>query len=521
MNIINRSVAADFATILSGILLFSFSTGALAQDCPDLADLRIEDTNFISATEVPASGDLPAYCRILGYVRPAINFEIRLPTTGWNGKFYMAGCGGYCGTLESEDPGFINAINYGLKRNYAVSTMDGGHWGKNLFDARWAYHDRLAEIDWAYRAVHETARITKMLIKAYYGQDPEQSYFAGCSTGGRQAVMEAMRYPDDFDGVISGCPHPKTGGTAMLGAWLARANTGPDGKNLITPVEVQIIQEAVYEACDSLDGLEDGLISDPRICRFDPATLACEDSDRESCLTANQIEAVKAFYAGPRDSEGRQLYAGLPLGSEPYWDSFFGVTGETADAADDFTRLQSVQFLRYMAFREDPGETYTIEDFNFDRDPQRMEHMAQIYDANDPDLTAFHENGGKLLMWHAWADPAPPPMETIAYYEAVEEHVGSREHTQDFFRLFMIPGMNHCGIGDGPGISQHGFDPLTALERWVEQGKAPERLLTTKTDSAGNTMWTRPVCPYPQRAVYDGEGDLDDDSNFECINPEQ
>ncbi|MEF8939280.1 MAG: tannase/feruloyl esterase family alpha/beta hydrolase [Salinivenus sp.] len=503
------------------VLLVPIGQRAQAQDCPALADLRIEDTNLLSATVVPASDDLPEYCRVLGYVRPAINFEIRLPTAGWNGKFYMAGCGGYCGELESENPSsqFTNSINYGLRRNYAVSTTDGGHWGENLFDGRWAYHDRQAEIDWGYRAVHETARVTKTIIETFYGQRPAQSYFAGCSTGGRQAVMEALRYPDDFDGVISGCPHPKTGGTVMLGAWLARANTGPDGKNLITPVEVQLVQEAVYEACDSLDGLEDGLISDPRACQFDPATLACDGAETDSCLTANQVEAVKAFYAGPRDSEGRQLYAGLPLGSEPYWDGMFGVTGETPDASDDFSRLHSVQFLRYMAFREDPGEGYSIADFDFDQDPQRLEHMAQIYDADDPDLDAFRKRGGKLLMWHAWGDPATPPMETIEYYEAVEERVGSRERTQDFFRLFVVPGMDHCGIGEGPGITQHGFDPLTAMERWVEQGRAPENLMTTKRDSTGAVQWTRPVCPYPQRAFYDGEGDPNEASSFECVTP--
>lgn len=498
-------------------LVSLFGRTARAQDCPGLADLQIEDTNLLSATVVPASEDLPEYCRVLGYVRPAINFEIRLPTSGWNGKFYMAGCGGYCGELESDNPGFINEINYGLKRNYAVSTTDSGHWGADIFDARWAYQNRQAEIDWGHRAVHETARVTKSLGEAFYGQGPEQSYFAGCSNGGRQGVMEALRYPDDFDGIISGCPHPKTGGTAMLGAWLARKNTGPDGKNLITPTEVQLVKEAVYDTCDSLDGLEDGLISDPRACQFDPATLACRGDETESCLTTNQVEAVKAFYAGPRDSEGRQLYAGLSFGSEPYWDGVFGLTGETENPSDDFSRLHSGEFLRYMAFREDPGESYSVEDFDFDRDPKRLEHMAKIYDADDPDLTAFRERGGKLLMWHSWADAAPPPMETVAYYEAVEEHVGSREATQDFFRLFMVPGMDHCGIGEGPGITQHGFDPLTALEQWVEEGEAPESMLTTKTDSTGAVQWTRPICPYPQRAVYDGEGDANDASNFECV----
>ena len=201
--------------------------------CRSLADLRITDTNLLSAVVVPESDDLPEYCRVLGYVRPAINFEIRLPTSDWNDKFYMAGCWGYCGTLDSS-PDFIHGINRGLQRGYAVSTMDTGHWGEGLFDLRWAYNDRQAEIDFGYRAVHETARVTKAFIEAFYDQGPERSYFGGCSGAGRQANMEAWRYPNDFDGIISGSPWLDVTGNSILSAWLALANTGPDGKNLIT-----------------------------------------------------------------------------------------------------------------------------------------------------------------------------------------------------------------------------------------------------------------------------------------------
>ncbi len=479
--------------------------------CQALADLRITDTNLLSATVAPATGDLPEYCRVLGYVRPAINFEIRLPTSSWNEKFYMAGCGGWCGSVLG------NALNRGLERQYAVSTMDSGHWGEDTFDGRWAYHNRQAEIDWAYRAVHETARVTKEVIEAYYGQAPEKSYFRGCSTGGRQAMMEAQRYPDDFDGIISECPHPKTGATALLGAWVSKVNTGPDGENLIAPADIPLIAEAVYDACDSLDGLKDGLISDPRTCRFDPATLLCRDGETDDCLTADQVEALGKMYDGPRDSTGRRLYPGLPFGSEPTWGRW--LLGATEAASDDFSLRHSLSFLRYMAFLEDPGDSYSIADFDFDRDPARMEPMEQIYSPDDPDLDEFREGGGRLLMWHSWADSAPPPLETVAYYDAVEERMGSREGTQEFFRLFMVPGAAHCGFGEGPGITASGINPLTALERWVEQEQAPESLLTTKKDSTGETLWTRPVCPYPQRAVYKGTGNVNDASSFQCAAP--
>jgi len=289
-----------------------------SEACRALADLRIEDTNLLSAAAVPAGHDLPEYCRVLGYVRPAINFEIRLPTSSWNGKFYMAGCGGFCGKLESDNTR-INAINIGLKRNYAVSTTDGGHWGETLSDGRWAYHNRQAEIDWGYRAVHETARVTKAVIEAFYEQVPERSYFQGCSTGGRQAVMEAWRYPDDFDGIISGAGDIDASTWYVFTTWLARANTGLDGSYLISAAEAKLIGKAVVDACDRVDGLEDGLIDDPRACRFDPAILACEGDQAANCLSENQVDALKKIYDGPRDTAGRQLYEGLPFGSEPFW----------------------------------------------------------------------------------------------------------------------------------------------------------------------------------------------------------
>jgi Tannase and feruloyl esterase len=225
-----------------------------AQDCAGLANLKINDTNLLSAAEVPASGDLPAYCRVLGYVRPAINFEIRLPLREWNGKFYMAGCGGSCGTLNSDAPGFSNAMNFGLRRNYVVSPSDSGHWGSSTADARWAMNNPVAQIDWAQRSVPETARVTKIILKAFYGTEQQKSYFAGCSNGGRMAAMEALRYPNDFDGIISGSPGMDfTALAANLMGWVGQANTGRDGKI----------------------GVKEPVIADPRACYFKPSALQC------------------------------------------------------------------------------------------------------------------------------------------------------------------------------------------------------------------------------------------------------
>jgi len=513
------TVALASLMVLAPVALYTRSMAnrnAAPETCSALADLRIEDTNLLSATVVPAAGDVPEYCRVLGYVRPAINFEIRLPTSNWNGKFYMAGCGGCCGKLRS-DSDFILDIKRALRRQYAVSMTDGGHWGENIFDTRWGYHNRLAEIDDGYRAVHETARVTKAIIEVFYHKAPAQSYFGGCSSGGRQGVMEALRYPKDFDGIISDAPVLDVTGVVLHFAWVGRANTGPDGKNLLTLADTKRIGKAVYEACDHLDGLKDGLIGDPRACRFDPSTLACAGGKSADCLSAQQVDALKALYQGPKDSGGRQLYPGLPLGSEPYWGYWH--TGQTSDASDDLFPRFGEGFLRYLSFEEDPGERYTVADLDFDRDPPRLAAMGKVYNATDPDLDAFRRRGGKLLMWHSWADAGPSPMKSIAYYEAVEGRVGGRDSAQAFFRLFMVPGMDHCGVGKGPGISDAGYDPLTALERWVEHKEAPASLLMTKTDSAGKVLWTRPACPFPQRAVYKGQGDRNAATNFRCTGP--
>ena len=230
----------------AGVLGIGIAPAAAANDCARLADLKIENTDLLSAAEVPATGGLPAYCRLLGFVRPAINFEVRLPLQNWNGKLYMVGCGGFCGTLDADRPGFTNAMNFGLRRNYAVATMDSGHWGTSVIDGRWAMNNPVAQTDWGQRAVTETARVAKVAVKAYYGNGQSKAYFAGCSTGGRMAAVEAMRYPKDFDGIISGAPAlDYTGLVATFFAWVTKANTGPDGRAIFPASKVKLVGDAV------------------------------------------------------------------------------------------------------------------------------------------------------------------------------------------------------------------------------------------------------------------------------------
>ena len=499
-------------------------------DCGALSNLKIENTNLLSATEVPAAGDLPAYCRVLGFVRPAINFEIRLPLQGWNGKFYMAGCGGFCGALDSDRPGFTNAMNFGLRRNYAVSTMDSGHWGTSVLDGRWAMNNPVAQMDWGQRAVTETARVTKVAIKTYYGTEQKKSYFVGCSTGGRMAAMEALRFPKDFDGIISGAPAlDYTGLVATFFAWVTKANTGSDGKPIFPSSKVKLVQDAVYAACDDKDGLKDGIISDPRKCEFNPASLKCKGGNAVDCLTEAEVGVLEKWYRGPTNSQGQQLFpGGIPMGSEPHWPRWLTGLGNAPGLLPLFAR----DFVRYMAFEPAGGPRFNVSDFDFDKDPPRLSSMAQVYNAATfqpqngemaaaGDLSAFKQAGGKLIIYHGWGDPLVTPQPTVEFYERTAKQSGGIGAAQEFARLFMVPGMDHCGIGtDGLGISDTGIDPLTALEQWVEEGKAPDHLIATKTAGpGGQTLWKRPICAYPNVARYSGSGDVSDAASFTCVEP--
>ncbi|MCB9960376.1 MAG: tannase/feruloyl esterase family alpha/beta hydrolase [Rhodospirillaceae bacterium] len=507
--------------LAAGLAAAGSAGPAAAQDsCAGLADLRLTDVNVLSATEIPASDDLPAYCSVVGYVRPAINFEIRLPTDGWNGGFYMAGCGGFCGSVLADAPNFINAMNPGLVRGYAVATMDSGHWGTGSTDARWALDNRVAEVDWADRAVRVTAHTAEAVIEAYYGNPPEPSIFQGCSTGGRMANMLAVRDPELFDGIINGAPAlDYTGLVATYIAALVQQNTDGDGNPIVTPDVVPLIQETVYGQCDGADGLEDGLISDPRRCDIDWSAAQCPAEGGEGpCLSEAQLATLEGWYeTGAVNSAGERLYpATIPYGSEPFW--WLWLTGNGAGAG----RLVPVfneQFLQFMAFPQDPGEGYTAMDFDLDTDPARLALMASLYNSDDPDLSAFRDAGGVMITWHGWADAIVPTGKTVDYYEQVIATMGGLDQVQTFNRLFLIPGVDHCGILQGPGIDQNGIDLLTAMENWLDSGTPPDDLMTTRYGADGAAEWTRPVCAYPAEARWIGQGDWHDGGNFTCVIP--
>ncbi len=479
---------------------------AAATECGALAQMKIEQVNLLSSAEVPAKGDLPAYCRVLGYVRPAINFEVRLPLADWNGKFYEAGCGGFCGMLDTERPGMFNSITYAERRNYAVATMDSGHWGASSVDGRWALDNPVAKADWAWRAVTETARVGKALVAAFYARAPQHAYFNGCSTGGRMAGVEATRFPDDFDGIIMGAPAlDEAGAAGTFFAWLTQANTGPDGKQILTSARLPLIQNAVRAACAGADGLVD----DPRKCGFKPETLQCKGESGPDCLSAAEVDVLQKWYSGPHDAMGRQLYpGGLPLGSEANWGLWMTGLGGRPPVMPFFAR----EYLRYMGFETDAGPTYKVADFDMDRDPARLVPMSALYNAATwvpgapghvagPDLGKFIAHGGKMVIWHGWGDPLVTPFLTVDWYQAMARAAGGMDKVRAAARLFMVPGMDHCGINpNNESITDTGLDPLSALEAWVEHGTAPETLTATKRDKTGQTVWQRPICAYPQAA---------------------
>lgn len=473
----NRASFAARVAAPTALLLAAAATHAAADPCSALLDANVPGARITAAATVAAAGDLPAHCRVQGTIPQAIHFELRLPVAEWNGKFYMAGCGGFCGQLEPDGRGSsVNALTHGLRRGYAAAATDSGHTGTSVTDGRWAHDNPQAEIDWGWRAVTETTRVAKDLVRAFYGQPARRAYFNGCSTGGRMGLMSAQRFPQDFDGIIAGAPAlDYTGLVATQSAWYVQANTGVDGSEILDRAKVALIARSVMEACDAIDGQRDGLIDDPRRCDPQPSRLRCKGADGPDCLTAHELGVLDHWYAPATASDGRVLYpGGAPKGSEPFWPVW--LSGMPGSQQPPLAERFATDFLRYMAFVPDAGEVFEVRQYDFDRDPPRLATMSRIYDAVSPDLSGFRGRGGKLLLFHGWADPIVTPQRTIDYYEAVRARMGGAESTAQFARLFMLPGVDHCGLQPGPGAKSVEFDPLPALEAWVERDEAPVAL---------------------------------------------
>ncbi|MBS2534095.1 tannase/feruloyl esterase family alpha/beta hydrolase [Catenulispora sp. NF23] len=458
-------------------------------------------TEIDSATPV-AAADNPQgpwdACQVQGTIAPQIQFQLLLPTKTWQGEYLQDGCGGYCGSvgITTQAAAGCAPLTGGA---FAVATDNGGHAGGTVFSASFGA-DPALRASFGYQSEHELALAAKAIITRFFGTGPRSSYFDGCSQGGHEALTEAQRYPHDFNGLIAGSPAGiMTELNVFFQGWNAQANTAPDGSQILTPADLAPLHNAVLQACDAADGTRDGLISDPLNCHFDPATLACDGRTSTAsafCLTPAQVTAVRKLYAGPRDAHGTLLYPGWQLpGSEANWAGWLVPVAPGAPSADQDI-VQST--LRYMVSPGvDPSATYKdvkFTDAEFARITRANDGM---YDATDPDLSAFRAAGGKLILWAGWADPEISPVGTIAYYQAVQRAMGGERATDQFARLFLLPGVSHCGGGEGPDQ----FDALSALTGWVTADKAPDSLLTSSVDPSGTTTATRPVFPYPQIAV--------------------
>ena len=488
--------------------------------CGNLAALTIPSTTIKSATAVAAGPftppgantamTLPAFCRVEATARPTTDSEIKFevwipPADAWNGKLEGVGNGGYSGAI-----GYA-AMAAGLRRGYAVASTDTGHAGDDMKFGQ-GHPEKI--VDWAYRSVHVMTEASKLIVRDAQGRFADRAYFVGCSSGGHQALTEAQRYPEDYDGIIAGDPaNNRIRQTfAFLYSWVVTHT--PDGHPIIPQNKLSLITHAAVEACDALDGLKDGIIDDPRRCHFDPAKLACPSTgagqaqrDEAACLTAPQVEAARKMYEGLKNPRtGEQIFTGWPRGSEGFGENPIQSWGQYVMNPPEPMR---VGFFRYFLFHDPNWDYRTID---YDRDLAYAEQKLPFMSAVEKDLTPFRKHGGKLLMYTGWADPVVPPQDAVAYYDAVAKANGGLERTRDFYRFFIAPRMGHCSGGPGPNQ----FDALTALEQWVEKGAAPEKLIASHSTN-GKIDRTRPLCLYPQVARYKGTGGSDEAANFTCV----
>ncbi len=483
--------------------LFVTATASLAQkkSCEQLKSIKLPDNAIITSTEeIPAKDSSPSRCKISGTIDQTIGFEVNLPVN-WNQKLLVVGIGGNAGSISDT--------SIGWKKNYATATSDAGHKGASG-DTSWALNNPKAEADFAYRAFHLTTTTAKEISKQFYGNAPRKAYFTGCSGGGRQAMIEAQRYPEDFDGIVVGAPAYNLTGFHFAFIWNGIAMF-PDPNNLSKPIvsneKLKLLEAKVLEKCDAADGLKDGLLDDPRKCNFDPAKdlPKCSGADAADCFTSPQISALQKIYGGVKNSKG-QLYPGFAPGVESGWNVWLGEGIPPIKAlGPNLSYAFGEGFLRYWIY-DNPN--YKLHQFNFERNVPDTTAAAKLVNAENPNLKAFQKRGGKIIFYHGWADNAFPATATINYFEKMQRTMGGKKNTDSFARLFLVPGMLHCS--GGPGC--HQADYVAAIDEWVEQGKAPEKIIGNGT----NPIRTRPLCAYPKVAKYNGSGSVDDAKNFSC-----
>jgi feruloyl esterase len=471
---------------LAALLLLAAHLAAAQTPCGKLAALRLEHA------AITAAEPLPTHCRVALVLAPTpdshIEVEVWLPSANWNGKFEAVGNGGWAGIISTD------AMAAAVREGYATASTDTGHKSKETPGGSFVPGHPEKLIDYGYRAVHEMTLAAKRLIEAHYGQAPRLAYWNSCSNGGRQGLMEAQRYPEDFDGIVAGAPAANWTGRAIGSLWVAQL-VHKEEASFIPPAKFALLHEAALRACDALDGVADGVIENPRRCKVDPSILLCHGDDTANCLTAPQVEAARGIYAA------RGFYPGLAPGGELGWATYAGP--KPFAIGNDYAR--------FVLFRDPAWDYRALDAAAASAEAVTLDQGTT--NALNPDLRPFFQHGGKLIQYHGWSDPQIPPMHSVNYYESVLEKVGAGTADASY-RLFMVPGMAHCGGGTGPNQ----FAAMAALERWREAAVAPQSIVAARVTN-NRVERTRPLCPYPQTAVYSGTGSTNDAANFTCKTP--
>ena len=509
--------AQAFADARTALVDYSKAELQPRKSCDALMRYKGKELVEIHATAIAADSTVAAHCRVTGLLSPEIAFEVSLPAK-WNGRFYMIGNGGHAGE-SLDDPGRTAQRNGALQLGFAFAQTNTGHDARKEPGASFVLSNPRKAVDYAYRAVHLTAVTAKDITAQYYAKPVARAYWNSCSNGGRQGLIEAQRYPRDFDGLVVNAPWVDQTGFTIGAMWNQKALSAAP----LTPAKLALLADKVMGKCDAVDGLKDGLIDDPRNCDFDarrdvPACPAGEDG--AACLTPAQADAVMKVYGGPQ-AGGRPLFPGYMPGSEAVVASGFGsatpasawmnviVAAQPGAKPADFNLAEGT--MRYLV-HVPPKADYDYLGFDFEHDAAMLDTWGGKANAKNTDLSEFRGRGGKLLMTYGWADPILQPLMGVNYYEEAVKKNGPR--TPEFFRLFMVPGMTHCA----GGIGTDRFDPMTAIINWVERNKAPESLAASH--AVGNQVTrTRPLCPYPEVARYSGNGSIDDAANFRCARP--
>jgi len=529
---------ASATLVLGGAVLAAQPDASSSQKCEALAKLDLPNVTIGTAKAEPAGEfagprhpftgadltsfykTLPPFCRVIARAHPSadsdIVIEVWLPLEKWNGKLQGLANGGFAGAINYLE------LGASLQHGYVATGTDTGHTGSPI-DAAWALGHPEKIIDFGYRGIHEMTRVAKLLIPQFYGSAPKRSYFAGCSDGGREALMEAQRYPEDYDGILAGAPANYWTGLLSLAVVDTQALTATSG-SFIPAAKIGTIGKSVVAACDKFDGVADGVLNDPRQCHFDPASIECrEGADSNDCLTAPQVTALKTIYAGIKDASGQIIFPGYLPGAEEGpggWGVW--ITGPAPAKS-----LMAYFGLGYYANMVYDNKDWDYKTFAIDPGLKTAtQRTAEVLNAVNPDLSAFRSRGGKLILYHGWNDPAIPALNTVNYYESVIRKMG-RSPAESFTRLYMVPGMQHCGGGPGPENFGEALDATSTdpqhniritLENWVEKGTAPSSFVVSKAATASSPEITRPLCPYPQSAKYKGSGDPNKAENFTCAN---